>query len=114
MSTTLDEDRVRQKAQEIWESEGRPEGRAESHWLQAREIVALKDSYGATLTPVDETLEDKPEPAVAFENQGEFPELTDIGEGARGPSWQAARETTGANDDDADPDNTVPSQGTRA
>ncbi|RIY03241.1 DUF2934 domain-containing protein [Aureimonas flava] len=112
MSTTLDEDRVRRKAHEIWESEGRPDGRSDSHWQQAREIVALKDSYGSTLTPVANSLEQEAEPAVAFENQGEFPGLTDMGDGARGPSWQAARATT--DEDDADPDNTVPSQGTRA
>ncbi len=73
------------------------------------EPTAAALAYG-----LDKGKEDEPEPAVAFENQGEFPELTDMGEGVRGPSWQAARETTGANDDDADPDNTVPSQGTRA
>jgi hypothetical protein len=28
-------DRIRQRAQEIWEQEGRPEGRAEDHWARA-------------------------------------------------------------------------------
>jgi hypothetical protein len=28
-------DRIRQRAQEIWEQEGRPEGRAEEHWARA-------------------------------------------------------------------------------
>ncbi|WP_182084802.1 DUF2934 domain-containing protein [Aureimonas sp. ME7] len=110
MSTTLDEDRVRQKAHELWEAEGRPEGRSAQHWAEAREIVALRDSYGTTLRDVSETEDVPVEPAIAFENQGEFPGMTDMGEGARGPSWQAARETIGANDD-ADTDNTVPSQG---
>lgn len=30
------EERIRQRALEIWEAEGRPEGREYSHWLQAR------------------------------------------------------------------------------
>lgn len=30
------ERRVRERAYEIWESEGRPEGRSEDHWKQAR------------------------------------------------------------------------------
>lgn len=91
MATTEDEDRVRQKAHELWEGEGRPEGRAEAHWAQAREIVALRDSFGSTLRPVAETVDEPVEPAIAFENQGEFPGLTDLGDGPRGPSWDAAK-----------------------
>lgn len=30
------ERRIRERAYEIWESEGRPEGRSEDHWKQAR------------------------------------------------------------------------------
>ncbi len=33
------EDRVRQRAHEIWEQQGRPEGRQEEHWAQARREV---------------------------------------------------------------------------
>jgi hypothetical protein len=32
-------DRIRQRAQEIWEQEGRPEGRAEEHWAQAERDI---------------------------------------------------------------------------
>lgn len=31
-----DEDEIRRRAYSIWEREGRPEGRHESHWEQAR------------------------------------------------------------------------------
>lgn len=31
--------RIRQRAHEIWEEEGRPEGREYSHWLRARADV---------------------------------------------------------------------------
>jgi hypothetical protein len=33
------EERVRRRAHEIWEQEGRPEGRHEDHWRQAREEI---------------------------------------------------------------------------
>ncbi len=33
------EDRVRQRAHEIWEQPGRPAGRQEEHWAQARREV---------------------------------------------------------------------------
>ncbi|HVC55613.1 MAG TPA: DUF2934 domain-containing protein [Stellaceae bacterium] len=37
------EERVRDRAYEIWEQAGRPEGMADEHWLQAeREIVAAE------------------------------------------------------------------------
>lgn len=32
-------ERIRQRAHEIWEEEGRPEGREYSHWLRARADV---------------------------------------------------------------------------
>lgn len=39
------EDRIRQRAFEIWEREGRPEGLQKQHWLQAeREIEQEQDS----------------------------------------------------------------------
>jgi hypothetical protein len=38
-STVAPEDRVRAVAYSLWLDEGRPHGRAESHWLKAQEIV---------------------------------------------------------------------------
>jgi hypothetical protein len=34
------EQRIRDRAHKIWEEEGRPEGRAETHWERARALVA--------------------------------------------------------------------------
>jgi len=34
------EQRIRDRAHKLWEEEGRPEGRAEMHWAQARALVA--------------------------------------------------------------------------
>jgi hypothetical protein len=33
-------ERIRERAQEIWEAEGRPDGRAEEHWLLAEAEIA--------------------------------------------------------------------------
>jgi hypothetical protein len=38
----LDE-RIRQRAYQLWEAEGRPEGRANDHWYRARERVVEED-----------------------------------------------------------------------
>lgn len=44
---TSDEERIRRRAHEIWEREGRPEGQQEDHWAQAcREIAADEDASG--------------------------------------------------------------------
>ena len=32
-----DEQRIRERAHEIWEAKGRPEGQEHEHWAQARE-----------------------------------------------------------------------------
>jgi hypothetical protein len=33
-------DRIQRRAYELWESEGRPEGREHTHWLQAEREIA--------------------------------------------------------------------------
>lgn len=35
-----DESRIRQKAHEIWQAEGCPEGSSDRHWQMARELIA--------------------------------------------------------------------------
>jgi len=34
-----DEQRIREKAYEIWEAKGRPEGQESEHWAQARDEI---------------------------------------------------------------------------
>lgn len=87
-----DDERIRQKAHELWEAEGRPEGRADFHWTEAREIIALQDSADSALVPLEKTLEDPVEPALAYENLGEFPDLTDQGDSHGAPNWTYAAE----------------------
>jgi hypothetical protein len=53
-----DEERIRRRAHEIWEQEGRPEGRDQEHWAQAsREIEAESDGPA--------TPDDAPTPTAA-------------------------------------------------
>jgi hypothetical protein len=46
-SMVMDRDmRIRRRAHEIWEREGRPEGRAEAHWMRAEREVADQERVG--------------------------------------------------------------------
>lgn len=40
------EDRIRRRAYEIWEQEGRPHGREVDHWLQAAREIAATEGHG--------------------------------------------------------------------
>ncbi|TCK28988.1 DUF2934 family protein [Ancylobacter aquaticus] len=71
---------IRARAHQIWEQEGRPEGRAEDHWVQAKEILAIEEGRPETLLSVEETSGTPVEPIEALVNAGEFPTLTDQGE----------------------------------
>lgn len=86
------EERVRKRAHEIWEREGRPHGRADDHWALAREEVAIEENYRDTLKPGpihgpdDTAARTEPvEPALAMANQGEMPGVADQGEEFRIP-----------------------------
>jgi hypothetical protein len=80
MDSLLDRtlERVRRRAYEIWEREGRPEGRDADHWALAKEEIAIEDNLGGTLRPNpsegpdDEAVRTKPvEPTLAIETQAE-------------------------------------------
>ncbi len=74
-----DHERIAHKAFEIWESEGHPHGRDQSHWDQAKEIIALHDSMGDTLLPRDTGSLEPEEPTQATEPYGDVPGITDQG-----------------------------------
>lgn len=84
------ERRIRQKAHQVWESEGRPHGRHESHWAQAREMVAIEDAHETALKPIPEGDAAPVEPRLALDNQAEMPGLTDQGDHIPVPSLQTA------------------------
>ena len=77
-------ERIRRRAYQLWDQEGRPEGRADVHWDQAAELVAIEENHrlalqpagGEQLGPSGEPIE----PIEAVENAGEFPTMTDQGE----------------------------------
>lgn len=72
------EDKIRQRAHRLWEEEGRPDGRAEHHWQQAKEMIGIEEGLSLTTHKVAE--EPVAEPIEALTNAGEFPTLTDQGE----------------------------------
>ena len=59
------DERIRQRAHEIWEEEGRPEGREYSHWLRAR--AEIHDDDGDAPVPADIALNTLP-PGTVPEN----------------------------------------------
>lgn len=75
------EQRIREKAFQLWLEEGQPQGQHERHWELASELVAIEESQKDTTIPLDEVPAGEPvEPIEALENAGEFPTMTDQGE----------------------------------
>jgi hypothetical protein len=101
MSST--ERRVEEKARHLWEEAGKPASGIAAYVEQARELVAIEEHQKDTLLPTGarpkEAVEEDPiasddalgpegepiEPLIAVENEGEFPTLTDQGEGDQVP-----------------------------
>jgi len=71
------EERIRARAYQLWERDGRPEGREAHHWEEAKLLIAAEDGRGTMYAP---KIVPDAEPREALENQGEFPTLTDQGE----------------------------------
>jgi hypothetical protein len=72
------ENRIRRRAYQIWEREGRPEGREEDHWKLASEEIAIEDNHRQALKPNpsgggDDTAErtEPVEPLLSVETQTE-------------------------------------------
>lgn len=91
------ERRVRERAHQIWQEEGRPEGKAAAHWQMARELVAQEDNVSSMTKPnpvgssTARAGDEPAEPLEAVENQGEFPTLTDQGDRQGYPVRKSAR-----------------------
>jgi hypothetical protein len=84
------QDRIHAKAYQLWEEEGRPEGREMDHWDKARILVAIEDDR-TSLIPVTPA---RPEEAFLQANLGEFPTaMTDEGDRQQTPSRQTELET---------------------
>jgi Protein of unknown function (DUF2934) len=70
------EDRIRAAAHQLWEDEGRPEGRADDHWNRACEMIAAQEQ--PTILQVEpEWLQRSPDaPEIVEEPVSEKTELT--------------------------------------
>ena len=100
---TNTEKRVQVRAKELWEEAGKPSSGPQAYMDRARELIAIeehqKDTLRATGARGKDAVEDDPiasedvigpegepiEPLQAVENEGEFPTLTDQGEGEQVP-----------------------------
>ncbi len=75
------ERRIAARMQKLWHEAG-CHGRAEDFREQARMIVAVEDSQDTALLPIEPP---GAEPAGPVRNLGEFPTMTDQGEGEAFP-----------------------------
>ena len=57
------EDRVRDRAYALWEKDGRPDGRSDGYWQQARSEVEAEEAEPGNESPVHETEKRQPPPA---------------------------------------------------
>lgn len=73
------ESRVRARADELWQTAGRPANARDRYLDQARELVAMEEVDLPTLDP-EEAAQPVIEEASIQGNLGEFPTLTDQGE----------------------------------
>lgn len=65
--TTEREDRIRQRAHQLWEEQGRPDGRHDEHWSQASSEIGEdggtggEGTGGGDMPPAPRLQEDPPE-----------------------------------------------------
>jgi hypothetical protein len=80
------QDRIHAKAYQLWEEEGRPDGREMDHWDKARILVAIEEDRTSLIPVAPARLEE----GALQSNLGEFPTaMTDQGDRQQTPSWQA-------------------------
>jgi hypothetical protein len=72
--------KIRDKARELWELEGCPEGRELLHWDMARELVMQENTAEFTLVPENPEGNDIIDAVAALDNLREVPDLSHKGE----------------------------------
>ena len=105
------EARITEKARHLWEEAGRPASGLNAYLDQARELIAIEEHQKDTLRPTGargrEAVADDPiasedafgpegepiEPLQSVANEGEFPTLTDQGEGEQVPHRRGQKVT---------------------
>ena len=61
------EQRIRERAYQLWEEGGRPDGEASNHWYRASEAIASEDAeleLAGQRSPKDEGKKDAPSPTT--------------------------------------------------
>jgi hypothetical protein len=91
------ERRIHQRARQLWEENGRPEGRDQEFIERADFLIRMEESKGAGLEP-NPMAQNEPIPGVTVEeaqiqeNYGEFPErMTDQGDWRHTPMTKEER-----------------------
>jgi hypothetical protein len=108
-SMDSDDRKAAARARSLWEEAGKPSSGPGAYVDRARELIAIEEHQKDTLKPTGaeprENAEDDPiaspdvfgpegepvEPVLAVENAGEFPTLTDEGEGEQVPRRRPER-----------------------
>jgi hypothetical protein len=86
---------IRERAYQLWEEEGRPDGHADEFWERARFLVGIEHNpeAGTLPNPAQPTVQNPNgtapsvdvEPIEAVQNLGEFPGATDQAERPKYP-----------------------------
>ena len=94
------EQRIRERAYQLWQDEGRPEGSDLEYWERASELVGMEESAGSSQRPLPTEANSHliagqiVEEATIQQNLGEFPDrLSDQGEHPQTPN-RANRKTS--------------------
>lgn len=69
-------ERIQQRAYEIWENEGRPDGAASRHWDQALDELAGEDEHETMQDLIDEDDREDEERARSRKSQASDVEIT--------------------------------------
>jgi hypothetical protein len=64
------ERRIRERAHEIWEREGRPEGAQEEHWRRASEEIDAEDQSASGSSPGEGGVANPAQPGAAIPGRG--------------------------------------------
>jgi hypothetical protein len=86
------ENRVRERAYLLWESDGKPHGRDVEYWERARQLIGTEDSAGGALPSNSANTEDPPRKAGV----GDVAIKRSLGESPRRPADQGEIKATSA------------------
>lgn len=99
-----DDEHIRHRAYQIWEAEGRPEGRAAQHWAQARDELG-ESGIPNDNAPVEEeenrSLSELPADIAPEDNSRADGRIIEAGEGGTAGGLDEAEEALASGDPEA-------------